>query len=216
MTVSEIGKAQELGCDLTKVFPGDVVGPNMIKGLKAPMPWSKIMVNVHLDKARAMVDVNTKGLVAQERTGSGWFAYTKNVWTNNPVQAFMINFGANDCTNCDNAQIYGKMKTFYGKMLDEVKKMGSVVKKGKNSVVVDAGDGNYYCVNWAGQRVDLLYGKFNLESFKVEAYDDAKEDYFTPLEHPCLAGEEIQEIASYEEDYEGDWGELESPPADDL
>ena len=32
MTVSEIGKAQELGCDLTKVFPGDVVGPNMVKG----------------------------------------------------------------------------------------------------------------------------------------------------------------------------------------
>ena len=44
MTVSEIGKAQEMGCDLTKVFPGDVVGPNMVKGLKAPMPWSKIMV----------------------------------------------------------------------------------------------------------------------------------------------------------------------------
>ena len=33
MTVSEIGKAQELGCDLTKVFPGDVVGPNMVKGV---------------------------------------------------------------------------------------------------------------------------------------------------------------------------------------
>lgn len=44
MTVSEIGMAQEMGCDLTKVFPGDVVGANMIKGLKAPMPWSKIMV----------------------------------------------------------------------------------------------------------------------------------------------------------------------------
>ena len=44
MTVSEIGKAQELGCDLTKVFPGEVVGPNLVKGLLAPMPWSKIMV----------------------------------------------------------------------------------------------------------------------------------------------------------------------------
>ncbi len=44
MTVSEIGKAQELGCDLTKVFPGDVVGPNLVKGMLAPMPWSKIMV----------------------------------------------------------------------------------------------------------------------------------------------------------------------------
>lgn len=43
-SVSEIGKAQELGCDLTKLFPGDVFGPNMVKGLMAPMPWSKIMV----------------------------------------------------------------------------------------------------------------------------------------------------------------------------
>ena len=43
-SVSEIGKAQEMGCDLTKLFPGDVYGPNMVKGLKAPMPWSKIMV----------------------------------------------------------------------------------------------------------------------------------------------------------------------------
>ena len=43
-SVSEVGKAQELGCDLTKLFPGDVYGPNMVKGLKAPMPWSKIMV----------------------------------------------------------------------------------------------------------------------------------------------------------------------------
>ncbi len=43
-SVTEIGKAQELGCDLTKLFPGDVYGTNMVKGLKAPMPWSKIMV----------------------------------------------------------------------------------------------------------------------------------------------------------------------------
>ena len=43
-TVSEVGKAQELGCDLCKVFPGDVLGPAFVKGLKAPMPWSQIMV----------------------------------------------------------------------------------------------------------------------------------------------------------------------------
>lgn len=44
VTPSEIGKAQELGCEFTKIFPGDVVGPNLVKGLLAPMPWSKIMV----------------------------------------------------------------------------------------------------------------------------------------------------------------------------
>ena len=43
-TVTEISTAQELGCDLTKVFPGDVYGPAFVKGLMAPCPWSKIMV----------------------------------------------------------------------------------------------------------------------------------------------------------------------------
>lgn len=43
-TVSEIGAAQETGCDLCKVFPGDVLGPKFVKGLLAPMSWSKIMV----------------------------------------------------------------------------------------------------------------------------------------------------------------------------
>lgn len=43
-TASEMGKAQELGCDITKLFPGDVYGPNMVKGILAPMPWTKIMV----------------------------------------------------------------------------------------------------------------------------------------------------------------------------
>ena len=43
-SVSEIGAAQELGCDLCKVFPGDVLGPAFVKGLRAPMPWSQIMV----------------------------------------------------------------------------------------------------------------------------------------------------------------------------
>ena len=43
-TVTEIGYAQELGCEITKVFPGDVYGPAFVKGVMAPCPWSKIMV----------------------------------------------------------------------------------------------------------------------------------------------------------------------------
>jgi 2-dehydro-3-deoxyphosphogluconate aldolase/(4S)-4-hydroxy-2-oxoglutarate aldolase len=43
-SVSEVGFAQEMGCDLCKIFPGDVLGPNFVKGLKAPMPWSLLMV----------------------------------------------------------------------------------------------------------------------------------------------------------------------------
>ena len=43
-SISEVGMAQEAGCDLCKVFPGDVLGPKFVKGLMAPMSWSKIMV----------------------------------------------------------------------------------------------------------------------------------------------------------------------------
>lgn len=43
-TVSEVGDAQEAGCMLCKVFPGDVLGPRFVKGLLAPMPWSRLMV----------------------------------------------------------------------------------------------------------------------------------------------------------------------------
>lgn len=43
-SVSETGMAQEAGCEIVKVFPGDVLGPKFVKGLLAPMPWSKIMV----------------------------------------------------------------------------------------------------------------------------------------------------------------------------
>ncbi len=58
-SVSEVGKAQEMGCDLTKVFPGDVYGPSFVAGLKAPMPWSKIMV--------------TGGVAPTEENLKGWF-----------------------------------------------------------------------------------------------------------------------------------------------
>lgn len=43
-SVSEVNQAQEVGCDICKVFPGDVLGANLVKGLKAPMPWSMLMV----------------------------------------------------------------------------------------------------------------------------------------------------------------------------
>lgn len=43
-SVSEIGFAQEAGCDLCKIFPaGNVGGPSFVSNIKAPMPWSMIM-----------------------------------------------------------------------------------------------------------------------------------------------------------------------------
>ena len=43
-SASEVSAAQEAGCDLCKVFPGDVLGPAFVKNLRAPMPWSRLMV----------------------------------------------------------------------------------------------------------------------------------------------------------------------------
>ncbi|MFV0419219.1 MAG: bifunctional 4-hydroxy-2-oxoglutarate aldolase/2-dehydro-3-deoxy-phosphogluconate aldolase [Dysgonomonas sp.] len=44
-SVSEIGYAQELGAEVVKIFPaGNVGGPSFVKNVKAPMPWTSIMV----------------------------------------------------------------------------------------------------------------------------------------------------------------------------
>ncbi len=44
-SVSEINAAQEKGCIVCKVFPaGNVGGPSFVKNIKAPMPWSMLMV----------------------------------------------------------------------------------------------------------------------------------------------------------------------------
>lgn len=43
-SVSEIGFAQEAGCDLCKIFPaGNVGGSSFVKNIKAPMPWTLLM-----------------------------------------------------------------------------------------------------------------------------------------------------------------------------
>ncbi|WP_026704893.1 bifunctional 4-hydroxy-2-oxoglutarate aldolase/2-dehydro-3-deoxy-phosphogluconate aldolase [Flavobacterium soli] len=42
-SLTEIAKAEEWGCEIVKLFPGEVYGPNFIKAAKAPQPWTKIM-----------------------------------------------------------------------------------------------------------------------------------------------------------------------------
>ena len=43
-SVTEVGVAQEAGCDVCKIFPGDVLSPKFVKGIMAPMPWTKLMI----------------------------------------------------------------------------------------------------------------------------------------------------------------------------
>lgn len=42
-SLTEICNAEELGCEIVKLFPGSVYGPTFIKSIKAPQPWTKIM-----------------------------------------------------------------------------------------------------------------------------------------------------------------------------
>jgi 2-dehydro-3-deoxyphosphogluconate aldolase/(4S)-4-hydroxy-2-oxoglutarate aldolase len=42
-TLTEIARAEELGCEIVKLFPGDIYGPQFIKGIKGPCPWTSIM-----------------------------------------------------------------------------------------------------------------------------------------------------------------------------
>lgn len=43
-SLTEISAAEEWGVEIVKVFPGDILKPAFVKGLKAPMPWTSVMV----------------------------------------------------------------------------------------------------------------------------------------------------------------------------
>ncbi|MDE5945099.1 MAG: bifunctional 4-hydroxy-2-oxoglutarate aldolase/2-dehydro-3-deoxy-phosphogluconate aldolase, partial [Rikenella sp.] len=43
-SLSEIGRAEELGAEIVKIFPGSSVGgPEFVRAVKGPCPWSSIM-----------------------------------------------------------------------------------------------------------------------------------------------------------------------------
>jgi 2-dehydro-3-deoxyphosphogluconate aldolase / (4S)-4-hydroxy-2-oxoglutarate aldolase len=42
-SLGEICRAEELGCEIVKLFPGGVYGPEFVKAIKGPQPWTSIM-----------------------------------------------------------------------------------------------------------------------------------------------------------------------------
>ncbi|WP_179334211.1 bifunctional 4-hydroxy-2-oxoglutarate aldolase/2-dehydro-3-deoxy-phosphogluconate aldolase [Winogradskyella costae] len=42
-TLTEICRAEELGCEVVKLFPGDIYGPAFVKAIKGPQPWTSVM-----------------------------------------------------------------------------------------------------------------------------------------------------------------------------
>lgn len=58
-TLSEIARAEELGAEIIKVFPGSQLGPGFVKAIKGPCPWTSIMP--------------TGGVSADEENLKAWF-----------------------------------------------------------------------------------------------------------------------------------------------
>lgn len=58
-TVSEIATAEEWGVEIVKVFPGGTLGPEFVKAMLGPRPWTRIMP--------------TGGVSPDEANLRGWF-----------------------------------------------------------------------------------------------------------------------------------------------
>ena len=72
-TPSEVSAAQEAGCDVCKVFPGDVLGPAFVKNLRGPMPWSQLMVTGGVKPEKANLEAWFKAGVLCVGMGSNLF-----------------------------------------------------------------------------------------------------------------------------------------------
>ena len=56
-TASEVSYAEELGCEIVKVFPGSTIGgPAFVKSLLGPNPWSRIMPTGGVDATQESID----------------------------------------------------------------------------------------------------------------------------------------------------------------
>jgi 2-dehydro-3-deoxyphosphogluconate aldolase/(4S)-4-hydroxy-2-oxoglutarate aldolase len=42
-SLTEINNAEELGCEIVKLFPGSTYGPGFVKAIKGPQPWTSVM-----------------------------------------------------------------------------------------------------------------------------------------------------------------------------
>ncbi len=42
-SLTEIARAEELGCEIVKLFPGGTYGPGFVKAILGPQPWTSIM-----------------------------------------------------------------------------------------------------------------------------------------------------------------------------
>ena len=58
-SLTEIAQAEEMGCEVVKLFPGSTYGPGFVNAIKGPQPWTSIMP--------------TGGVSTEESNLKGWF-----------------------------------------------------------------------------------------------------------------------------------------------
>lgn len=75
MTLTEMVTAMESGCDIIKVFPGNVFGPSFIKSVKAPLPQINIMPSggVSLDNVGEWIKNGVVSVSAGGQLANGTF-----------------------------------------------------------------------------------------------------------------------------------------------
>ena len=70
-SLTEIARAEELGAEIVKLFPGNLYGPSFVKAIKGPQPWTSIMptggVTTEADNLKAWFDagVTCVGMCSQ-------------------------------------------------------------------------------------------------------------------------------------------------------
>ena len=70
-TLSEINLAEELGCEIVKIFPGaEVGGPSFVKAVKGPCPWTELMPSGGVTPERESLEAWFKAGVACVGLGS--------------------------------------------------------------------------------------------------------------------------------------------------
>lgn len=54
-TENEISQAEELGAEIVKLFPGEVLGPKFIRAVMAPCPWHRLLPTGGVDATEASI-----------------------------------------------------------------------------------------------------------------------------------------------------------------
>jgi len=70
-SASEIAQAEELGVEIVKIFPGDSVGgPNFVKAILGPCPWTRIMPTGGVETTRESIATWFKAGISAAGIGS--------------------------------------------------------------------------------------------------------------------------------------------------